>query len=705
MNKLTIVAAISIAATACVDSQASADPYAWLENIESPESMAFVKSANAITRRVLESDPRFPFIKQDILNILQNSDRVPAISMEGEWVHSFWQDQNHVRGILRRATIQEFNSANGTPKWQTVLDLDALSQSENENWVMKGANCFVPETSRCLLSLSRGGKDAVVLREYDLERQSFVKGGFETGEGKSSAEWVDKDTLIISPDLGPQSVTQSGYPAETRIWKRGTPLDAAIQIQKIPKDHVSASSSVFRSPAGAVILAIDGVDFFTERVSLVTKDGAARALDLPTGSEVKTVLNDLLVVSLRSDLTIDDQVIRAGSLLGYSLSQAKMPEILFQPTDSTFLLNVTNAGGSLVLSLLSDVTSKLEVLRNIDGTWQRQVLEVPKLGLAAVAASSVDNQSFYVLSQNLLTPPQLGFVSPDRTKSGEVNGYSQTLVRRMPDQFKADAFEAKQIFATSRDGTRVPAFLIHKRGLVLDGSNPTLLYGYGGFEIALTPGYLGRIGKVWLENGGVYVIANIRGGGEYGPKWHQAAVKENRQRAFDDFIAVAEWLIAQGMTSPDHLGIRGGSNGGLLVGAVMVERPDLFKAVVCDVPLLDMLRYNQLGAGASWEAEYGDPLDRSRPAAAAIRRYSPYQNVRAGEQMPAVLFTTSTRDDRVHPSHARKMQALMKEQGHEVLLFENTEGGHGGAANLDQQALMDAFRYTHLLQQLGSESN
>ena len=700
MNSLTSVAAILIAAFSFVPQPASADPYSWLENIESPESMAFVTKENLRTRELLESDARFPAIKQDLLSILQNSDRIPAIAMQGKWINSFWQDKTHVRGILRRATLQEFNNSSGNPNWQTLLDLDALSLSENENWVMKGANCLIPETSRCLISLSRGGKDAVVIREYDIETQTFVPDGFQTEEGKTSADWVDKDTLIISPDRGPQSVTLSGYPNETLIWKRGTPLSAATLLQKVPNDHVSASSAVFRSPAGTVVLAIDAVDFFTSQASLVNKNGSVRALDLPPGSEVNTVVNDVLVVSLRNDLVIEGKTIPAGSLLGYNLDKQETPEILFQPTESTSLLSVSNAGGSLVLSLLSDVTSKLEVLRKTAGVWQRHPLKVPALGFAAVAASSADNQSFYVLSQSFLLPPQLGFVSPDRLKSGAISGYSQTLVRRMPDQFKANSFEAKQIFATSRDGTRVPAFLIHKRGLVLDGTNPTLLYGYGGFEISLTPSYLGRIGKAWLERGGVYVIGNIRGGGEYGPKWHQAALKENRQRAYDDFIAIAESLIASGITSPGHLGIRGGSNGGLLVGAVMVQRPDLFKAVVCDVPLLDMLRYNKLGAGASWEAEYGDPLDQSKPAAAAIRRYSPYQNLRPGVQMPSALFTTSTRDDRVHPSHARKMAALMIEQQHDALLFENTEGGHGGAANLEQQALMDAFRYTHLLRQL-----
>jgi prolyl oligopeptidase len=581
-----------------------------------------------------------------------------------------------------------------------VLDLDDLSLAENENWVMKGIKCLIPQTSRCLLLLSRGGKDAVVIREYDIEAKSFVTAGFQTSEGKSSADWVDADTLIISPDLGPDSVTASGYPNETLIWKRGTPLSAAIRVQKVPNEHVSSSSTVFRSTAGTVILAINAVDFFTEVASLVTSDGVLRALDLPSGSEVKTVLNNILVVSLRNDLALDGKTIPAGSLLGYSLDKRVQPEILFQPSDTTFLLNVTRAGDSLILSLLSNVTSKLKVLSNTAGKWQSRDLRVPELGLSAVAASSADKESFYILSQSLLMPPQLGFVSPTLTESGELSGYTEIPVRKMPDQFNVNEFKVEQIFATSPDGTRVPAFLVHKKGLVLDGTNPTLLYGYGGFEISLTPSYLGRIGKVWLENGGVYVIANLRGGGEYGPKWHQAALKENRQRAYDDFIAIAESLIARGITSPGHLGIRGGSNGGLLVGAVMVQRPDLSKAVVCDVPLLDMLRYNKLGAGASWEAEYGDPLDQTKPAAAAIRRYSPYQNVRSGVQMPSVLFTTSTRDDRVHPSHARKMAALMIEQQQDALLFENTEGGHGGAANLEQQALMDAFRYTHLLRQL-----
>jgi prolyl oligopeptidase len=667
------------------------DPYLWLEDVGSDRALDWARGQNEVTRRELESDPAFPALRDRIQAILDSRDRIPHVTKHGAHYYNFWRDADHPRGLWRRTSLAEFRRPQ--PAWETVLDLDALARAEGENWVWKGAEWLEPGHGRVLLLLSRGGADAVVVREFDPIAQAFVPDGFHLPEAKSRVSWKDRDTLYVGTAFDAEALTDSGYPRVAKEWRRGTPLTAARVVFSGEKSDVSASVFTTVEPGFRREFAHRALTFFTAEHFLREGD-AFRRLDLPADARQST-WREYLLVTLRSDWTVGGRTYPAGALLAQPWTRFLAGErtfaVLFTPGPRKALAGWSATRHHLLVNELEQVRHRLHVLTpQADGTWSRTPLPAPEFG--SVSASGIDDETddFWLQADDFLTPPSL--------YRGTVGAGEHELLKRLPAFFPAEGLEVTQHEAVSRDGTRVPYFQVARRGLAADGSHPTLLYGYGGFQISQTPGYRAAAGAAWLERGGVFVLANIRGGGEFGPAWHQAALKANRQRAYDDFIAIAEHLIARRVTSPSHLGIQGGSNGGLLVGAVLTQRPDLFGAVVCQVPLLDMQRFHRLLAGASWMGEYGNP---DVPAEwEYIGKYSPYHNVRAGVRYPRVLFTTSTRDDRVHPGHARKMVARMQEQGHDVLYYENIEGGHAGAADNRQQAFMSALAYTFLWRQL-----
>jgi prolyl oligopeptidase len=677
------------------------DPYLWLEDVGGERALAWVRERNAQTERVLQAEPGFDELRGALREVLDSREQIPYVTRLGPHLYNLWRDAANPRGLWRRTTLAEYRKPQ--PAWETVLDVDALGKSEGENWTWGGATCLGPAYRRCLLQLSRGGADATVVREFDLVDKRFVdaaKGGFTLPEAKTSVEWIDADTVYVGTDTGPGSMTDSGYPRTVRRWQRGQPLaDAPLAFEAQVAD-LGAFASVDRAPGFERTIFTRVVDFYVSHVWLL-QDGKPVPVAKPDDAQL-TFWRDRVLIELRSDWRVAGQHFPRGSLLvadaGAYLAGRRELTALFTPTATRSLEGWTATRGTLLLNVLDNVASRLEEWRHADGRWQRREVDAPHPGKLSVSALHDPLAEPDPLAEHYLLNAA-DFLQPDALLLGRTGSDERETLKARPRFFDAEGMRVEQRFATSRDGTRVPYFVVWPKGAKADGDNPTLLYGYGGFEVAMTPYYSGTQGRAWTTRGGVFVLANIRGGGEFGPGWHQAALKRERQKSFDDFIAVAEDLVAARITKPARLGIMGGSNGGLLVGAVMVQRPDLFGAVVCQVPLLDMRRYHKLLAGASWMAEYGDPDDPGDWA--ALARYSPYQNVRAGVRMPRVLFTTSTRDDRVHPGHARKMAARMLEQGHAPLYWENVEGGHGGAADNAQRAQMMALEYAFLWRTLG----
>ena len=678
--------------------QTDQDPYLWLEDVQSEKALAWVRERNALTEKRLLAQPGFEPTERAIREVLDSREQIPSVSRRGDWFYNLWRDAEHPRGLWRRTTLAEYRKAK--PAWETVIDIDALGQAEKENWVWAGATCLGPDYRRCLVSLSRGGADASVVREFDTVDKRFVAGGFQLPEAKSSVDWLDIDTVYVGTDFGPGSLTDSGYPRIVKRWKRGQPLAEAVTVFEAQRQDVYAWVSVDHTPGFERTSFGRATSFYSNQLFLLQGE---KQLPIDKPADAKLAFwREHLLLELRSDWTVGGKTWPRGALLvanaaGY-LKGERQFTALFTPSPTRSLEDYTATRSRLVLNVLDNVASRLEEWQLQSSTWQKREVKAPYPG--RLSAQALHDP---LLAQDTLAESYLlnaaDFLQPDSLQLGRTGSDERQHLKSRPTFFDASGMRAEQRFATSKDGTRIPYFVIWPKGAKADGQNPTLLYGYGGFEVAQTPFYSGSMGRVWAAKGGVFVLANIRGGGEFGPGWHQAAVGAHKQKSYDDFAAVAEDLIAARITSPAKLGIQGGSNGGLLVGAVMLQRPELFNAVVCQVPLLDMRRYHQLLAGASWMAEYGNP---DKPEEwAFISRYSPYQNVKSGVKLPAVLFTTSTRDDRVHPGHARKMAARMLEQGHAPLYWENIEGGHGGAADNAQRARMSALEYTFLWQQLG----
>lgn len=668
------------------------DPFLWLEDISSQKSMNFVHEQNRRVEVLLTQESDFQNSVDALKAILSAPDRIPSLRLVRSVIYNFWQDETYTRGLLRRASKSDFNNTQGRPVWETVLDLDQLADREELNWVWQDAE--FDDHGRCLILLSDGGSDASVVREFDLTSKEFVSDGFFLPQSKASACWFDSDTLLVGLTGDNDEETSSGYPRQIRRWKRGSPLaDAPVIFSGLVTD-VAVECIRFDGPEGVWVFVVRTVEFFRPEYHLVSPDGQLRALNLPTGAEIKAVFHHQLIVSLDSPSTYGGIDYPSGSVLAFPLSDLASPQVIFTPNGRIFLNNLNRVRSGLVLELIEDVTTRLRLYTPMRSEWTATDLVRPDFSSGQVVASDSYSEDFYYSSESFIVPRSLQYFRSSH-KSANQPSYDSILIMTLEHKFDSSGLIASQYFARSADGTSVPYYVIHAQSLLPSSENPTLLYAYGGFQASFLPYYDSFAGKAWLEKGGVYVLANIRGGGEFGPDWHAAALKENRQRAFDDFIAVAEGLISRKITSPHRLAIQGGSNGGLLVGAVMVQRPELFNAVICDVPLLDMFRYHILLAGASWQAEYGT-VENDDAAARAIRNYSPYQNVKADVRMPTVLFVTSTKDDRVHPAHARKMTARMLEQGHDVFLYENVEGGHAGAANIQQTAFMDALRYSFL---------
>ncbi|MFC0250510.1 prolyl oligopeptidase family serine peptidase [Massilia consociata] len=676
-------------------SPAPDDPYRWLEDIDGKQARAWVGERNGASEGELEADPGFPAFCARLRSILDSTDKIPYPGSHGGRLYNFWRDAVHVRGIWRRTTLDEYRKPE--PAWETVIDLDLLASSENENWVWGGVTWLEPHGERCLVSLSRGGGDATVVREFDLAGCSFVADGFRLAEAKSNVAWIDRDTLFVGTDFGPGSLTSSGYPRIVKEWKRGQPLEAAATVYEASAGDLSASGWRDPTPGFEREFVQRQVDFYTSELFVRDKGRLAR-VPKPLDANAFAVRGQL-VLELRSRWQVDGRSYPQGALLAadFDAALAGQPafEVLFEPTPSTSLDGLTVTRDALLLTVLDNVKNRIVELRLVDGGWTRRDVDTPS---SACAIGSLDTWALDAVESNQYFLTVTGFTEPTTLYLMEAGSAHGERLKAMPAYFDAAGLVVSQAEARSSDGTRVPYFVVMREDTRLDGSNPAVLYGYGGFEVSLKPSYGAVSGAAWLESGGVWVLANIRGGGEFGPRWHQAALKANRQRAFDDFIAVAEDLVARQLTAPGRLGIMGGSNGGLLVGAVLTQRPDLFGAAVCQVPLLDMRRYHELLAGASWMGEYGNPDDPEEWE--WIGRYSPYQNVRPDRRYPRTLFTTSTRDDRVHPGHARKMAARMLEQGHDVLYWENTEGGHAGAADNAQTARMWALTWTFLRRQL-----
>jgi prolyl oligopeptidase len=688
------VALLSVSAHTQTD---PTDKYIWLEDVSGPRAMDWVKAENARTAKIFEADPRFAAFQADSLKVAEDPNRLPIPSLRGDLVYNFWNDEKNVRGLLRRTTVDDY--ANPAPNWQTVLDIDALGKRENTSWVFHGISCLYPGDQYCIVDLSVGGEDASTAREFDLKAAKFVDGGFSAPHSKQEIAWEDKNTLLIARDWGPGTMTRSGYPFVVKEWKRGTPLDSAVEVFRGEPSDIGAAGFVIEDAQGDRLAFIQrGVSFFEKRVWVRTPTGLEE-LAIPRKAEIAGVLSGRLLIEIHEDWTPNPAgpKFTQGSLLSLPVAEVLRdpanlhPTVVFAPTSDEFLDGEATTRSHLIVVTLKHVLGRAYVYTPAgkDG-WSRKSLEVPENSTISVVTASDTSEAFFLNSQGFLTPPSL--------LAGDAATARLTLSKSQPPLFDASQDTVEQLYATSKDGTKVPYFIVHRKDMQLNGLNPTLLNAYGGFELSETPTYSATRGKLWLEKGGVFVLANIRGGGEFGPAWHEAGLKTHRQRIYDDFAAVAEDLISRKITSPRHLGIIGGSNGGLLMGVEFTQHPGLWNAVVIQVPLLDMLRFEQIAAGASWVGEYGSvSVPEERAFLASI---SPYNQLKPDVSYPEPLIFTTTRDDRVGPQHARKFAAKMEEYHEPFLYDEITEGGHGAGADLKQTARSWAETYLYLTEKL-----
>jgi len=694
-HRFTIAILITLfTGTVCV--AADEDPYLWLEEVESEKALTWAKERSDADTAVIEKVPEFAEIHTRLLEIYNSRDRIPAPGFRGAWIYNFWQDADHVRGVWRRTFLDEF--VKDKPAWEIVLDLDALAEAEGENWVWSEVNCLGPDYRLCMIGLSRGGADATVVREFDTVSKEFVDGGFTVPEAKHQIDWMDENTLWVATDFGEGSLTTSGYPRIAKQWQRGTPLNEATTVFEASIDDVFAFAYSSHTPEARYDLVNLTPEFF-RGTSYLRLGGRLVKIDTPEDAQMQGFFKNHMLVSLRTDWTVAGATYPQDALLAIGLDDflkgSRDFEVLFEPSERVALDQVQSTRNHLVYTTLDNVHSRLYRLAPEENGWTKEEIELPGIGTVRLnqrgssdSFFSDSTDDFFFTYTDFVTPTSLYLVGNE----GETK-----RVKFSPEWFDATGMSVAQYQATSKDGTEIPYFVFMPKGFEANGANPTVVYAYGGFEVSRLPRYSGADGASWVARGGVYVLANIRGGGEFGPKWHQAAMQEKHQNNFDDLIAVAEDLIERKITSPKHLGIMGGSQGGLLVGGAFVQRPDLFNAVACAVPLLDMKRYNKLLAGASWMAEYGNPDTDDWDY---IKLWSPYQNLEKKADYPEVFFWTNTRDDRVHPAHARKMVARMSEMGHKVYYYENTEGGHGSGANLNQSAYTDALEYAYLWMKL-----
>jgi prolyl oligopeptidase len=673
--------------------EAPQDPYLWLEDVTGDEALDWVRARNEPTRSEFcdgESAEDFERMRTEALEVLDTDARIPYIRRRGEYLYNFWRDATNPRGLWRRTTLESYRT--DSPEWDVLIDVDELGRTDDRNWVWAGADVIEPELTRALISLSPGGSDAVIVREFDMLTREFVADGFELPEAKSQIGWDDADTVLVGTDFGPDSMTESGYPRIVKRWRRGTPLTDAQTVFEGLSTDVSVGGSRDRTAGFERTFVGRSLDFWN-RQRYELRGAELILIDVPTDASSMSVHREWLLVDLRTDWSVNQDGVettyRAGSLLvaNYDefLSGSRDLHVVFEPDEHTCLYHYAWTRDRLLLVTLADVASRVEIVT--PGTWQREpIAGIPASTNTVVVAADDTGDEFFLDSS--------GFDAPSRLLRGTDPGIGAELehIKSAPSFFDAENISVSQHFVASEDGTSIPYFVVRPAGST--GPTPTLLYGYGGFETANTPGYSGVLGRLWLARGGTYALANIRGGGEYGPGWHTQAMREGRHKVAEDFAAVADDLVKRGITTVGQLGAQGGSNGGLLMGIMLTKYPEKFGALVCSVPLLDMKRYHLLLAGASWVAEYGDPDNADDWA--FISEYSPYQNISAARRYPPILMTTSTRDDRVHPGHARKMTAALEEVGHPVWYYENIEGGHGGAADNEQLAFKSALSYSFL---------
>jgi prolyl oligopeptidase len=666
----------------------SPDPYLWLEEVTGDEALDWVRAHNEPTITQFR-DAEFERMRTEALEVLDTDARIPYVRRRGDYLYDFWRDASNPRGLWRRTTLDSYRT--DSPEWDVLIDVDELGRVDDTKWVWSGASVIEPELTRALVSLSPGGSDAVIVREFDMLTCEFVAGGFELPEAKSQIGWADPDTVLVGTDFGPDSLTESGYPRIVKRWRRGTPLAQAETIFEGERIDVSAGGSTDRTPGFERTFLARSTDFWnSERYEL--RGSELIRIDVPTDASDVSIHREWLLIDLRTDWSIGTNTFRAGSLLATNYDEfiagTREFQIVFEPDEHTSLHQYAWTRDRLLLVALADVASRVEIVT--PGSWLREpVPGIPAATNTVIAAADDTGEEFFLDSS--------GFDSPSRLLRGTDSGPLEQI-KSAPAFFDAENLDVQQHFVASEDGTSIPYFVVRPSGA--DGPGPTLLGGYGGFEQSLTPWYSGVLGRLWLARGGTYVLANIRGGGEYGPGWHTQAMRAGRHKVAEDFAAVATDLVGRGITTVEQLGAQGGSNGGLLMGVMLTKYPEKFGALVCDVPLLDMKRYHLLLAGASWVAEYGNPDNPSDWE--FISEYSPYQNISASRKYPPVLFTTSTRDDRVHPGHARKMVAATEAAGHRIWYYENIEGGHAGAADNEQLAFKSALSYSFLHRMLAS---
>lgn len=673
---------------------ATDDDFLWLEEIEGEKALAWVRGQNERTLGILKAEPTYDAMFSEALAILTSKERLALGALRKDVVDNFWQDETNVRGLWRRASLASFRA--GQPEWQTVLDIDALARTEKENWVYKGVNCLPPAYDRCMVNLSPGGTDAGVAREFSVSEKRFIADGFVIPKGKNGYTWLDADTLLVSADWG-GGRTESGYARDVRLWKRGTPFSAAERIHESPITDVVTSPVVLRHKEETATLIVRRPTFFSQQVYRWQPNEGLKPLPLPKRIAMHGLFGRQIVVTAREAWTHGGQTVPAGALIAVDIDRETVSTI-FVPADKQAIAAVRITESSIVIAMLEDVVGRIKRFRFDSTGWTATDVALPDRGVVRFAGTSSSFDGFFVVFESMTQPQSLYFVE----KNDAVEP-----VTGLPAFFDASDVRVEQHFATSRDGTRVPYFVMGRTDVLSKGPAPTIQYGYGGFSIPILPVYYSDparpqhgalAGKLWIQRGGVLVLSNIRGGGEYGPKWHQAALKAERQRAFEDFFAIAEDLIRREVTTPKMLGAIGRSNGGLLMGAALTQRPDLYAAIDCGVPLFDMQRYDKLLAGASWVAEYGDPDTPQEWA--FISKYSPYHRLQAERPYPEVLFYTSTKDDRVHPGHARRAAAKLLALGYSPLYYENIEGGHGGTSNQDQLAMRTALEFAYFARRL-----
>jgi len=662
------------------------DPYLWLEEVSGSEALDWVRARNEPTLAEL-CDAQFERMRIEALEVLDTDARIPYVRRRGEYLYDFWRDATSPRGLWRRTTLDSYRT--DSPDWEVLIDVDELGRGDGQKWVWAGASVIEPEHTLALINLSPGGSDAVVVREFDMLTREFVADGFELPEAKSEVGWDDPDTVLVGTDFGPDSLTESGYPRIVKRWRRGTPLTDAATIFEGSRTDVSAGGSTDRTPGFERTFVGRSIDFWN-RQRYQLRGSELISIDVPTDASSLSIHREWLLIDLRTDWSVGANTYRAGSLLAANYDEfiagTRELQVIFEPDEHTCLHQYAWTRDRLVLVTLADVASRVEIVS--PGTWRREPISgIPPATNTVIVAADDTGDEFFLDSS--------GFDTPSRLLRGTDAGPLEQI-KSAPAFFDAETLDVRQYFATSEDGTSIPYFVVRSRDA--SGPGPTLLGGYGGFETSLTPGYSGVLGRLWLARGGTYAMANIRGGGEYGPGWHTQAMREGRHKVAEDFATVADDLVNRGITTVEQLGAQGGSNGGLLMGIMLTKYPEKFGALVCDVPLLDMKRYHLLLAGASWVAEYGDPDNPDDWA--FISEYSPYQNISTGHNYPPVLMTTSTRDDRVHPGHARKMTAALEAAGQRAWYYENIEGGHAGAADNEQIAFKSALGYSFLWRML-----